>query len=75
MSGLSKKIRDKKRPFCSCVVVAAGFSERMGEDKTELCICGEKTIYRTLRALNSAEAINEIIVVTRAEKIAETAGL
>ena len=51
---------------CSCVVVAAGRSERMqGIEKVLYPLLGVPVLIRTLQALSACEEISEIIVVTR----------
>jgi 2-C-methyl-D-erythritol 4-phosphate cytidylyltransferase len=64
------KKRPKNRPpVCSAVVVAAGSSTRMGSDKLLLPLGGVPVIVHTLRALQSASSIDEIILVTREDLI------
>jgi 2-C-methyl-D-erythritol 4-phosphate cytidylyltransferase len=76
MSKISDFIRRKKgHPFCSVVVVAAGSSQRMGQDKLMLELGGLPVLARTLRALNRCSCIDEIVVVTRSEKIMDIAHL
>ncbi|MGI5935252.1 MAG: 2-C-methyl-D-erythritol 4-phosphate cytidylyltransferase [Oscillospiraceae bacterium] len=65
----------KAHPFCSAVVLAAGASQRMGEDKLFCLLDGVPTIVHTLQAFNRSPYIHEIIVVTRAEKIVDVAKL
>ena len=66
-----KKLVTKKDelPLCSAVIVAAGSSMRMGEDKTLMELGGVPVLVRTLRAFNDCDSINEIVVVTKAEKL------
>lgn len=71
MSKLADAIRKMRRNYCTMVVVAAGSSQRMGQDKLMLEIGGKPVIAVTLEALNASEAVDEIIVVTRAEKLEE----
>ena len=59
----------KRLPRCSCVVVAAGSSSRMGGDKLALTLGGRPVLERTLDALERSAYIDEIVVVTRSEKI------
>lgn len=74
MSLLFKAIRKvKKRPFCSAVVVAAGSSRRAGTDKLFEKLGKMPVLARTLTALERCECIDEIVVVTRQEKIVEVA--
>lgn len=54
---------------CSIVVVAAGSSTRMGEDKILMDLYGKPLIVRTLEAFNKIDCVEEIVVVTMSEKI------
>lgn len=63
------------RPYCSAVIVAAGSSSRMGEDKLLIELGGRTVIERTMLAFQSSEYIDEIVVVTRGEKIPVFAGI
>ena len=66
------KIKQKKAG-CSAVIVAAGSSRRMGADKLFLPLAGIPVIVRTLLQFQSCECIDEIIVVTREDKLVEVA--
>ena len=68
-------IRRRRRPFCSAVVVAAGSSQRMGQDKMFARLCGIPVLARTLRAINNCQCIDEIVVVAGQEKIVDVAQL
>ena len=64
-----------KIPPCSAVVLAAGSSVRMGNDKI-LSRLGEiPVLARTLRPFQECELISEIVVVTTAEKLQEVSEL
>ena len=69
MSSISEFIRKAHHSFCSVVVLAAGSSVRMGKDKLLLPLCGVPILARTLMALNSCPAVDEIIVVTQQDKL------
>ena len=64
-----------KFPKCSAVILAAGSSQRMGKDKTLMCLGSTPVLVRTLLAFEKSEHVDEIIVVTRVDKIEETAAL
>ena len=64
-----------KGPLNTAVIVAAGSSQRMGQDKLTLSLGGMSVIERTLRAFESCEAIHEIIIVTREDRLQEMADL
>ena len=69
-------IRDKRRPFCTAIVAAAGRSERMnGENKLLMDLAGEPVLVRTLRALDQATLVDEIIVAAREDLLLEVADM
>lgn len=75
-----KKILDRFRtntetPHCSAVILAAGNSTRMGQDKSVLTLCGIPVIIRAILAFEQNELVDEIIVVTREESIQTSADL
>lgn len=59
----------KKRPHTTAVIVAAGDSSRMGSDKLSADLGGKPVLFWSLRAFNACGAIDEIVVVTRQEKL------
>ena len=70
------KIRDKiKQPFRTAVIVAAGSSTRLGQDKLMLPLAGVPVLARTLRAFESCGMIDEIVLVTREDRLEEFAAL
>ncbi len=73
MSRVSDALRKIRHNFCTAVVVAAGSSTRMQQDKLLLEVDGKSVIQRSLEALNSSPAIDEIIIVTRPERLEEMA--
>lgn len=75
MSGLFKYINKLRRPFCTMVVVAAGSSARMGEDKLFIELGGMPVLARTLLAIEKSEYVDEIIVVTRSDLLEKCAKL
>ena len=62
-------------PLNTAVIVAAGSSQRMGQDKLTLSLGGMSVMERTLRAFESCEEIHEIIIVTREDRLQEMADL
>ncbi len=67
---LKKLFRVKQKdPHCSVVVVAAGNSERMGGDKMLMTLGAKPVIIRTLMAFQQCPMVDDIVVVTRREKI------
>lgn len=69
------KDRLKKKPFCTAVIVAAGSSTRMGQDKLLLELAGVPVLVRAIRAFEACPCIDEIVVVTRGDRLAEIAAL
>ena len=61
--------KKQKDPHCSVVVVAAGSSERMGADKMLMTLGAKPVIIRTLMAFQKSPMVDDIVVVTRPEKI------
>ncbi len=68
-------VKKEKQPKCSAVVLAAGSSERMGEDKILMELGDMPVLARTLLAFQECPLVDEIVVVTRSEKVMEVAGL
>ena len=64
-----------ERPFCTAVIVAAGSSQRMGNDKIFAALGGLPVLVRSLRAFDENELVDEVIVVTREEKLENVANL
>ena len=76
MSKLSDFFKQFRRQhFCSVVVVAAGSSTRAGKDKLFALLNGVPVIAHTLKTLEDSACVDEIILVTREDKIAELAEL
>ena len=57
------------------MIVAAGSSQRMGQDKLTIPICGETVIERTLQAFENCTDVHEIVIVTREDRLEEMAKL
>lgn len=66
------KMKDKTAN-CTAVIVAAGSSRRMGADKLFLPLAGVPVLVRTLMQFQACKSIDEIIVVTREDKLVEVA--
>lgn len=75
MSKLADWIRRAKRTSCSVVVVAAGSSSRMGEDKLFLDLGGMPVLARTLLAFEKCDFVDEIVLVTREASLDRAAEL
>ena len=71
-----KKVKESQRPRCAALVAAAGTSSRMGgTDKMMEPLDGIPVLVRTLMALQSSMAVDEIIVATREESMVEISRL
>ena len=71
-----KGIQDKRRPFCTAIVAAAGHSQRMGGgNKLLMELAGEPVLVHTLRAIDHAALVDEIVVATQEELLLEVADL
>ncbi len=55
----------------SAIIVAAGASRRMGFDKIFATLHGKPVLYWSIKGFQDCTDIDEIVVVTRAEKVAE----
>ena len=79
MGKLFDKLLNRKKerhPRCAALVPAAGRSERMGgTDKLTAPLCGVPVLLRTLRALDEAVLIDEIVVAVSPERLEEIAAL
>jgi len=74
MGLFSRKVK-KAEPQCSIVVLAAGSSSRMGQDKIMANVGDLPVIVRTLKVFEAVSEVNEVIVVTREDLVPEIAGL
>lgn len=73
--GIFRKKVKESAVSCSVVVLAAGSSTRMGQDKIMADVGGLPVIVRTLMAFQPLPEVSEIVVVTREELIPEIAGM
>ena len=55
----------------SAIIVAAGSSERMGFDKLFALVSGQPVIAHTIAAFENTKCVDEIILVGRADSLAE----
>lgn len=71
-----KKRKDRRHPYCTAIVPAAGNSSRMGgENKLLMELCGVPVLLRTLQAIDQTILVDEIIVATRQDTLLEVADL
>lgn len=69
---LFHKLRQAQRPYCSAIVAAAGSSVRMdGVNKLLKELAGMPVLVHTLRALNQAVGVDEIIIAARGDEVVE----
>lgn len=55
----------------SAIIVAAGSSRRMGFDKLFAPLSGKPVLWYSLNAFSECEEIDEILVITKADRVAE----
>lgn len=69
--------KKEEHPFCSAIVAAAGGSSRMGgvNKLTAPLLDGVPVLAWTLRALNEAQLVDEIVVAVREEDLLPTGDL
>ena len=75
MGFLNRKQKKKPAVHCSVIVLAAGSSSRMGQDKIMATVGDLPVIVHTLQAFEPVPEVNGVIVVTREELVPEIAGL
>ena len=69
MGKLSDVLRRASRKSCSVVVLGAGDAQRMGSDKMLLDLDGVPVLIRSLLVFQESEWVDEILVVTKEEKL------
>ena len=69
------KFKTNNEDFCTAIIVAAGNSQRMGRDKIMMPLGDRPVIAHTLAAFQKCEYIDEIIVVTKYERLQEIADI
>lgn len=67
--------KKEKPPVCSVVIVAAGSSQRMGSDKLMRRLGAAPVLGRSILAFEKCPLVDEIIVVTRNDRLEEIAKL
>ena len=70
-----KSFRKQPATRCSVVVLAAGSSNRMGQDKIMLNVGNLPVVVHALKAFEPLPEVDEVIVVTREDLVPEIAGL
>jgi 2-C-methyl-D-erythritol 4-phosphate cytidylyltransferase len=75
MNPLELLKKEEKPPICSAVIVAAGSSQRMGSDKLMKKLGAMPVLARTILAFENCPLVDEIIIVTRRDRLEEIADL
>lgn len=75
MKLFGRKAKQQPTIQCSVILLAAGSSNRMGQDKIMLSAGDYPVIVHAIRAFDTIAEVSEIIVVTREELVPEVAGL
>jgi 2-C-methyl-D-erythritol 4-phosphate cytidylyltransferase len=70
-----KEVGESRHPFCTALIAAGGSSQRMGQDKLFMDLRGQAVLERTLRAVDEAMRVDEIIVATRGDRLLAVADL
>ena len=60
-----------KRSMLSAIIVAAGSSRRLGFDKLTASLAGRPLIVHTVNAFEHTKSVQDIIIVTRADRLVE----
>lgn len=76
MASLFRRFQAARQPRCTALVAAAGNSSRMGGvDKILQLLNGVPVLIWTLRALQSAQRVDEIVIAAREESLVEISQL
>ena len=71
-----KRLRKEEEPLsCAAVVLGAGNAQRMGFDKMTAMLDGQPVLVRAINAFEQSPLIEEIVVVTKEERLEEVAEL
>ena len=69
-----KRLRKEEEPLsCAAVVLGAGSAQRMGFDKMTAMLDGQPVLVRAINAFEQSPLIEEIVVVTKEERLEEVA--
>lgn len=73
---LYQRFKKEEEPLtCGVVIVAAGSAQRMGFDKMTAELDGMPVLVRTVQAFEQCPLVEEIVIVTRSERLEEIAAL
>ena len=71
-----KHLKKKEKPLtCAAVILGAGSAQRMGFDKMTVMLEGQPVLVRAVNAFEQSPFVQEIVVVTKADRIEEIAAL
>ena len=71
-----KRLKREEKPLtCGAVVLGAGNAQRMGFDKMTMMLDGQPVLVRAISAFQQSPLVEEIVVVTKTERIEEVADL
>ena len=71
-----KRLKKEEKPLtCAAVVLGAGSAQRMGFDKMTVMLDGQPVLVRAVNAFQQSSLIEEIVVVTKSDRIEEIADL
>lgn len=75
-TALLKLAKGEETPLrCGAVVLAAGSAQRMGFDKLTVMLDGQPVLVRAVNAFEQSPLVEEIVVVTRVDRLEEIADL
>ena len=73
---LYKRLKKEEKPLtCAAVVLGAGSAQRMGFDKMTVMLEGQPVLIRSVNAFEQSPLVQEIVIVTRTERMEEVAAL
>ncbi len=75
MGEISRKLKTAWLPYAAAVVVAAGSASRFGADKLMAGLGGMPVLARTLLAFEAVDAVREIVIAARPDRLDEMAAL
>ena len=71
-----KHLKKEEQPLtCAAVILGAGSAQRMGFDKMTVMLDGQPVLVRAVNAFEQSPLVQEIVVVTKADRIEEIAAL
>ena len=69
-----RHLKKEEEPLtCGAVILGAGSAQRMGFDKMTVMLDGQPVLVRAVNAFEQSPLVQEIVVVTKADRIEEIA--